>query len=300
MTTWAMAYVRRQSRLLAHARDFVELTKPRIAVLVLVTVAAGAWLASWGTVNVVVLIHAMIGTALVAASGSAINQWIEQASDARMPRTADRPLPAGRLSGVEALGFALVTVGLGCAYLVMTVSLRTTLVALFTWCLYALIYTPLKARTVSNTAIGAVAGAMPVLIGWSATGARFDLMAGTLFLIVYLWQFPHFMAIAWMYRDDYRAGGLRMLPTVDPTGIRTGVQAVVGSLMLIPVSLVPVLIQYPHLAYVLCALVLGMSYLVASLWFLVRRDRPSARLLLRTSLIYLPVLLGALCLAPLV
>jgi protoheme IX farnesyltransferase len=182
----------------------------------------------------------------------------------------------------------------------MTVSLRTTLVALFTWCLYALIYTPLKARTVSNTAIGAVAGAMPVLIGWSATGARFDLMAGTLFLIVYLWQFPHFMAIAWMYRDDYRAGGLRMLPTVDPTGIRTGVQAVVGSLMLIPVSLVPVLIQYPHLAYVLCALVLGMSYLVASLWFLVRRDRPSARLLLRTSLIYLPVLLGALCLAPLV
>lgn len=299
MTTWAIDYVRRQSQTLSRVRDFVELTKPRIAVLVLVTVAAGAWLASWGTMSIAVLIHAMIGTALVAASGSAMNQWLEQHSDREMPRTASRPIPAGRITSGEALWFAIATVVLGSGYLLLTVGLRTALVAIFTWFLYAMIYTPLKARSVSNTAIGAVAGAMPVLIGWSATGARFDLLAGTLFLIVYLWQFPHFMAIAWMYREHYSAAGLKMLPCIDPTGLRTGVQAVVGCLMLIPVSLVPVLQHTQQMSYVIGALVLGIAYLASAIWFLAHRDQKSARLLLRVSLIYLPVLFGALCIAPL-
>lgn len=298
MTAWALAYVRRHSSALARLRDYVELTKPRIAIMELVTVATAAWLAAWGPADLVVVLHALIGTALVAASGSAANQWLEQQSDARMPRTKDRPLPSGRLTSQEVLVFAAVTIVAGVGYLTLMVNSLTALIALATWVLYVPIYTPLKARSISNTAVGAVAGALPVLIGWSAVGGRFDLMAATLFLILYLWQFPHFMAIAWMYRDDYELGGLKMLPCVDADGTRTARQAFVGALLLLPVSLIPALARAPQWSYVGCALLLGGTYIAAATLFLVRKDDANARLLLRVSLLYLPALLGALALMP--
>jgi protoheme IX farnesyltransferase len=299
MTAWAIAYVRRHSHSLARARDYLELTKPRIAALVLLTVAAGAWLGAWGPANPLVVLHALIGTALVAASGSAINQWLERASDARMPRTANRPLPAGRLSDADVLSFAALSVLTGIAYLALLVNLRTAVLALATWFLYSFVYTPLKARSVYNTAVGAVAGALPILIGWSAADGRLGVTAGALFMIVYLWQFPHFMAIAWIYRDDYMSAGLRMIPSIDPDGTRTGAQAVAAALALLPVSLVPALTHVTTLQYALAALCLGLAYLAASLLFLVYRNPFSARLLLRVSLFYLPGLLGALSVAPL-
>lgn len=298
MTAWALAYVRR-SHSLARLRDFVELTKPRIATLVLVTVAVAAWLAAWGPTDQGVLWHILLGTALVAASGSAMNQWIERRSDARMPRTAGRPLPAGRLSSGEVLLFAALTVLAGIAYLAIVINFRAAATAAITWVLYTLVYTPLKARSIYNTALGAVAGAMPVLIGWSAVGGHFDLLAATLFMIVYLWQFPHFMAIAWIYREDYAAAGLRMLPSVDPSGARTGMQAVVAALVLLPVSLIPAVTHVLPLHFALCTLTLGASYIAAALWFLIHKDDSSARLLLWVSLIYLPSQMGTLALMPL-
>jgi protoheme IX farnesyltransferase len=300
MTAWAMAYVRRHSHALAKSRDFLDLTKPRIAVMVLLTVATGVWLAGWGNASPLALWHALIGTALVAASGCTANAWLEQKSDARMRRTANRPLPAGRIASGEALVMCVATIVAGVGYLAWTLGTQTALLGLASWTIYALIYTPLKVCTIYNTAVGAVAGAMPVLIGWSAGGGRIDLMAGTLFLIIYLWQFPHFMAIAWIYRDDYAAGGLQMLPCVDPTGARTGVQAVSAALMLLPITLIPALVYGYSLAYVLAALLLGGVYLAGSIVFLVRRDDASARLLLRVSLVYLPLLLGTLVYMPLV
>jgi protoheme IX farnesyltransferase len=299
MTDWALAYVRRHSFAASRGWDYIALAKPRIAVLVLLTVAAGAWLAAWGSADPLVVLHALLGTALVAASGSALNQWFERHSDARMRRTAGRPLPAGRLSAFEVLCFAALTAVVGVAYLVVAINWRTGAIALATWFLYGLVYTPLKPRSIYNTAVGAVAGAMPVLIGWAAANGRFNLLAGSLFMIVYLWQFPHFMAIAWMYRDEYQAAGLRMLPSVDPRGFRTSVQAVSAALALLPVSLVPALSYSQAPWYTFVALALGACYVLAAMLFFVRKDQASARLLLRISLIYLPTLLGALVLLPL-
>ena len=235
-----MAYVRRHSRVAKRLPgDFVDLTKPRIVSLVLVTVGVGAWCGSWGGTSPWLVLHALLGTALVAASGSALNQLLERRADARMRRTADRPLPSGRLSSREVIAFASATIVAGLVYLAATTGLETTLLGLLTWVLYVWIYTPLKSRSVGNTVVGAVAGAMPILIGWSAVGGPWNLFAAALFFIVYLWQFPHFMAIAWIYRQQYAAAGLRMLPSVDPTGFRTGAHAVVAAAALLPVGMLP-------------------------------------------------------------
>ena len=217
-----------------------------------------------------------------------------------MPRTADRPLPAGRMMLWEAVLFAMVTVSLGTVYLLATVGWQPAGWAVLTWVLYVLVYTPLKQLTPANTAIGAVAGALPVFIGWTATGAPLDWRAFALFLILYLWQFPHFMAIAWLYREQYGRAGMQMLTVVDPTGRRAGVQAVLAATALIPVAIVPALAG-PGLgaaAYIVLVGLLGVAQLALSIQFCVQRSEPSARWLLRASLVYLPLVLLMLMLFP--
>jgi len=246
------------------------------------------------------MFHAMLGTLLVAASASAANQWLERRSDARMARTASRPLPAGRLSSSEAFAFAAATLVGGVLYLACFVNLAATGWALLTWALYVLVYTPLKMLSSVNTAVGAVAGALPVLIGWSATGTPIDARAVALALLLFLWQFPHFMAIAWLYRSDYNRAGYQMLTVVEPTGRRAGWQAVLAALALVPVSLVPVLAT-PGLGSVLYlagAVLLGAGQLGLAALFLRQADDWRARLLLRASLVYLPTVLVMLMLAP--
>lgn len=290
----------RRSGLLVRVADYVELTKPRIAALVLISVAVSAFVGAWGPPQPWLLAHTLCATALIAASASALNQLLERHSDAYMERTADRPLPSGRLSPFEVFCFGAVTILLGTAYMAWAVNLTTAVLGLITWTVYVWIYTPLKSRTSANTAVGAVAGALPVLMGWSAVGAPLDVKAGSLFLIVFLWQFPHFMAIAWIYRHQYAAAGLQMLPVVDPTGRRAGAQAVVSALVLVPVSLLPAVLHAAGGVYFAWALMLSVAQLACAVAFLVRMNESSARSLLRASLIYLPAVLLLLMVGPLV
>jgi protoheme IX farnesyltransferase len=281
-------------------RDYVDLTKPRIAVMELVVVAAAAVVATWGQPDPLVVLHAMIGTLLVASSASAANQWLERFRDARMPRTADRPLPAGRIAAWEALAFSAVTLLAGSVYLGLLVNASALGWALATWLVYVLAYTPLKSISAANTAVGAVAGALPVLIGWTATGQPIDARAAALVLVLFLWQFPHFMAIAWLYRDQYARAGHQMLTVVEPSGRRAGWQAVLAALALVPVSLVPVL-AYPgpgSTLYILAAALLGLGQLAIAAAFWRQANDARAQLLLKASLVYLPTLLAMLMLAP--
>ncbi len=203
---------------------YVELTKPRIVAMELVTIIVAAHLASpWG-VRPLVLMHTVLGAALVAASAGAFNQWWERSTDARMARTANRPLPTGRLTALQVIVFGAVTLVVGSIDLMVGVGLTTTTIALATWLVYVLAYTPLKTRSPINTAVGAVSGSLPILIGWTATGAAIDMRALALVAVMFLWQFPHFMAIAWLYRADYVRGGQRMLTVVDPTGLRAALK----------------------------------------------------------------------------
>jgi heme o synthase len=276
-------------RWLARVSDYVELTKPRIVTMELVTIIVAAYLAAPRGIDSWVLFHTVLGAALVAASAGAFNQWWEEATDARMPRTANRPLPAGRLTRREVIAFGAATLVIGSVELALAVSVVTAGVALATWLVYILAYTPLKTRSAHNTAVGAISGALPILIGWTATGAAIDMRAVALVAVMFLWQFPHFMAIAWLYRGDYARAGQQMLTVVDPTGLRAGAQAVIGALLLIPVSLVPALgpDSGSPAIYFGWALLLGAAQLAAATLFLLQRDDRSARRLLRASLAYL-------------
>jgi heme o synthase len=297
-TSSTLTYTDRQPGVLVRVADYVELTKPRIATLVLVTVAVSAFVAGWGPPAPWLLFNTLLGTALVASSASALNQWLERYSDAQMERTADRPLPSGRLGSGEVLAFGLLTIVLGFGYLAITVNWVTACLGMLTWITYVWIYTPLKRITPANTAVGAVAGALPVLMGWAAVDSNLGLKAFTLFLIVFLWQFPHFMAIAWIYRHQYAAAGLQMLPVVDPSGRRAGAQAVVSALALVPVSLIPAVLELAGGVYFGWVLLLGLGQLACAVLFLLKLDEISARRLLRASLIYLPAVLLLLMLGP--
>jgi protoheme IX farnesyltransferase len=275
--------------------DFLALTKPRIAVLVLFTVAAGALLAAGAAVDAITVLHAVVGTALVAAGASALNQLLERQSDALMRRTESRPLPAGRLQPAEVAVFGGGLALLGVLYLAVTLRQACTpLVAAFTFATYVFVYTPLKRRTSLNTLIGAVPGALPPVIGWTAVRGTLDTEAWLLFAIVFLWQVPHFLAIAWIYREDYARAGLRMLPVLDADGRMTGRQMTLYTLTLIPVSFAPATLGSAGPVYLLGALALGLFFLVRVSDFARSCSVEDARRALRASLVYLPGLLALL------
>lgn len=277
----------------------VELTKPRIVVMVLLTVAVGFVLGSRGATHPLSLLATLAGTGLVAAGASVWNQILERDRDGRMRRTRSRPLPSGRVSLGEAvtLGWATTTAGL--AFLMLAPHPLGVPVAAITFLLYVLVYTPLKPVTTLNTAIGAIPGALPPVIGWAAATGRLGMEAFALFLIVFLWQFPHFLAIAWIHREDYARGGMKMLPLVDPTGILTARQATIYALALLPGGLLPAAIGLAGAWYFVGALVLGVYYLISAARFWHQVNDTSARRLMGASFLYLPAILILLILNPL-
>ena len=274
--------------------DYIEIAKLRISLMVLMTVSVGYILALQEAASYVPLLHACLGVSLSAIGASAVNQWIERKTDGRMRRTMNRPLPTRRLAPAEVLTFGLICAVVGSGYLLMTVNVMTAGMTFLTFFLYAFVYTPLKRVTSLCTAVGAIPGAMPPVLGWLAAGGQLDWMAFSLFGVLFLWQFPHFLAIAWMYRDDYCAAGLRMLPAGRSMPHVTGLLAVCYALGLIPVSLLPTYFGWAGVVYATVAVVLGIAYLVASIRFAWDETRTSARRVLLTSLVYLPLLLAVL------
>jgi len=278
---------------LGRLSDYLELTKPRISLMVLFAVAISGVVATWGRPDLGRLIHTLIATACVAASASALNQWVERKSDARMPRTMGRPLPSGRLTSAEAMLFGVVTLVVGLLYLWLASGVSAVIWASLTWVFYVCIYTPLKTRTALNTLVGAIPGALPILIGWTGVGGSVDLRALSVFMLVFLWQFPHFMAIAWLYRRQYEDAGMSMMTVVEPSGRSAGVQAVLAALSLILICLVPLmLIMSSSVFYLLGSFALGVGQLYCAIRFLLDRNDATARMLLRASLIYLPLQLA--------
>jgi protoheme IX farnesyltransferase len=280
----------------ASSGDYLELTKPRLTLFVLLVVAISAWLAGRGEGRLALVFHAVLGTGLVAAGASALNMLLERRCDARMHRTADRPLPAGRLRPSDVAVFGLLLTAAGLLHLWLLTTPLATLLAAVTWVTYLAVYTPLKRRTTLNTHVGAVPGALPALIGWAAIDGELAPGAWALFLIVYVWQLPHFLSIAWLYREDYERGGFVMLPLVDAEGRMTGRQAALGALALIPVSLLPTLAGLSGPLYFLGAVALGVYFLRHAARFAFTRSSNRARRLMRASLLYLPLLLALLLL----
>jgi len=274
--------------------DYVLLMKPRISLLVLLTVSAGFALASADGWRPLLLAHALFGIALVATASSAFNQWLERDSDALMQRTQNRPLPSGRLSPAEVLLFGIATGVFGIVWMAAFVDAVTAVLSAVTLVLYVGVYTPLKRRTSFGTAVGAIPGAMPPILGWAAAGAPLDAGAFSLFALLFLWQFPHFLAIAWIYRDQYARAGLKMLPARGQTPRVTGLMAVGYAVVLVPLSLFPAACGLAGNTYLVVALVLSTAYLAAAVRFASHESLRSARGLLWTSLVYLPALLATL------
>lgn len=274
--------------------DFCHLAKPRISVMVLITVAVGYLLASEGNWVLEPLLRAWLGITLASLGSSALNQWVEQTTDARMRRTKDRPIPSGRMSSRQVLAIGLLSSVVGVAWLCWTVNFTTGWLTALTVVLYVGAYTPLKRYTSLCTAIGAIPGALPPVLGWVAAGGSLNEAALALFAILFVWQFPHFLAIAWLYREEYTAAGLRMLPAGIPLPRVTGLLATGYALGLLPVSWLPVYWGLAGQAYGLVAVVLGLLYIGAAMAFAWNETRTTARRLLLVSLVYLPVLLGML------
>jgi heme o synthase len=272
------------------ASDYVALAKPRLNVLVVASTIAGYAMAGGDTTNVGRLLWTIIGTALVAGGASALNQIIERDADSLMRRTRMRPLPDGRLSAGEALAFALLLSAAGLLMLAGAVNLLAAGVAFATLASYALVYTPLKRRTSFATVIGAIPGALPPVIGWAAAGNALSQGAWVLFGIVFLWQLPHFLAIAWMYREDYARAGFPMLPVTEPDGRSTARQAVIYTAALLPLALAPTLVGMAGTVYFAGALLLTMAFLGVSVRFAMTRAVHDARRLFFASITYLPVL----------
>jgi protoheme IX farnesyltransferase len=280
----------------ARLADFVELTKPRITSMVLVTTSAGFLLAGTGRpeLPLPLLAWALLGTGLLAAGASALNQVLERGTDARMRRTANRPVPAGRIDADAALAFGVALVVAGLAALSLAVNLLTAGLGAATVAGYLFAYTPLKRVTSLATVVGAVPGAIPPLMGWAALADDLALGAWPLFGILFLWQLPHFLSIAWIYRDDYARGGFPMLPVLDADGTKTSRQMVLWSAALVPVSLLPAVLGLAGGVYFAGALALSLGYLAAALPFVRTRTAAAARRLLLASVTYLPLLFLAL------
>jgi len=286
-------------------RDYIELTKPRITWLILMSTGIGYFFglrgaASWWeflkSIHCLSLLHTIIGTGLIASGTAALNQWYERDADRKMRRTSDRPLPAGRLSAPRALAFGAALAVAGFAELSLGVNLLSGLIGAFTLGSYLFIYTPMKQRTWWSTTVGALPGAMPPMIGYAAAAGTLTRESWVLFAILFLWQFPHFYSIAWMYRDDYARAGIRMLPVVEPDGRSTARQIVLYGLALIPVSLAPAFLGMSGRLYLAGALLLGLWFLYSGVRVALERTLGRARHVLITSVLYLPLIYGLMLL----
>lgn len=280
----------------AAATDLLELTKPRITVMVVFTALVGFVMGSRGGVSPSGLAAALLGVALVASGASALNMLLERDTDALMHRTRARPLPGGRLLPLEVALFGTSLTAVGLLALYWLSGATAAAVGFATWASYVFVYTPLKRRTSLSTLVGAVPGALPPVIGWAAARGTVDPPAFVLFAILFLWQIPHFLAIAWIYREDYARGGLPMLPVLDPKGHLTGRQAVSHSLALLFVSLAPFAAGMSGRIYLVGAVVLGMALTVVALRAAALRSIPAARHLFLASITYLPLLSALLLL----
>ncbi|MBI5396798.1 MAG: protoheme IX farnesyltransferase [Verrucomicrobia bacterium] len=283
-------------RVASRAADFIELAKPRLNSMVLVTTATGFYLGARGVESIanfdwVLALNALIGTFLTAGGSAALNMLLERETDARMRRTQDRPLPSGRVTPAEALVFGSALVAAGLTWLALATNALATLLAALTVAVYLFAYTPLKTRTPLCTVVGAVPGAVPPMIGWAAARGALDGGAWALFAIMFFWQLPHFLAIAWFCREDYARAGLPMLSVLDPDGSRTARHAIGSTVGLALVSLAPVMIGLAGFTYGAGALVLGAVFLACGFRLRARRDMASARALFAASLVYLPLVL---------
>lgn len=285
--------------------DYVELTKPRITWLILMSTAIGYffgmprasdWREFLGNLDLLSLFHTIMGTGLIASGTAALNQWYEREADRRMRRTAQRPLPAGRLSADRALVFGIALSIAGFVELWLGVNLLSGAIGAFTLASYLFLYTPLKQKTWWSTTVGAIPGAMPPVIGYAAAAGVVSREALVLGAILFLWQFPHFYAIAWMYKDDYARAGIRMLPVVEPDGRSTARQIVVYGMALIPVSLTPALMGMSGIVYGIGALVLGLWFLYSGVRVALDRNILRARHVLLASVFYLPLIYGLMLL----
>lgn len=276
--------------------DFIELTKPRVVIMILVTTLVGFYLAEVGTFDYLLLVHTLAGTALAAGGTLALNQLMEREADAKMQRTRLRPLPDGRLQPIDALVFGTVVTVAGLLYLAVTVNHLSALVTAAISVSYLFAYTPLKQRTSLCSAVGAIPGALPPVIGWAAVRGTLDMEAWVLFAIMFLWQLPHSLAIGWLYRDDYARAGFRLLPVVDHDGWDTSCQVVANCLALLAVALLPTIIGLAGPLYFYTSLLLGGMFLWASINLARSCSDAAARRLLFASLIYLPVLLAIMAL----
>jgi len=277
--------------------QFIALTKPRITWLILMSTAIGFYFGAAGrSFNAWILLNCLIGTALLASGTATLNQWMERDADARMNRTSRRPIPAGQVSPRSAFLFGLILICVGSIELVLAVNALTALIGFLTVASYLCLYTPLKRRTWLSTTVGAFPGAMPPLIGFAAARGALGAEAWILFAIIFLWQFPHFYAIAWLYRDDYARAGIQMLPVVEPDGVSTSRQILGFALLLVPVSLLPTFFQMTGVWYLGAALVLAGFFLRFAARIAHDRTLPQARAVLRASVVYLPLLYLALVL----
>jgi len=276
--------------------DFVTLTKPGITVMVAITAAVGFYVASHGTFDWRIFVHMLGGTLLSSAGAAAFNMLMERKLDAKMDRTKTRPLPSGRMAPAEAGVFAGILSAAGLVWLAIGVNPLTATLSAATMVSYLVLYTPLKTKSSVCTLVGAIPGALPPVMGWAAARGSVEIGAWILFLILFFWQLPHFLALAWMYREDYARGGFPMLSVEEPTGASSGRQVVLQTLALLVVSVLPFGFQMAGDGYLVAALVLGAAFLGFGVAFAVERSRTRATRLFLASITYLPLLLGALAL----
>jgi protoheme IX farnesyltransferase len=280
----------------ARAVDFVQLTKPRITFLVLVTTAVGYALGVGATFQPTVFFALLVGTALVSGGASALNQWAERDADARMLRTRSRPLPSGRLAPADAFAFGIAISVVGLVLLASAVNALTALLAAASLASYVFVYTPLKRVTPLCTLVGAVPGAIPPMMGFAAAAGSLEREAWALFAVLFLWQLPHFLSIAWIYREDYARGGFPMLPVTDPTGHSTARQSVAYAAALVPVTLLAGAFAGAGQGYLWSAVGLGALFVGCAVVFAARRSLAAARWLFLVSVLYLPAVLGLMVL----
>jgi protoheme IX farnesyltransferase len=273
---------------------YLALTKPDVSFLVVMTTVAGFALGTSGPLDWLRMSHTVFGTTLIAAGTSALNHYIERDTDAQMRRTASRPLPSGLLQPHEALWFGASLIVIGTLYLALATNALATLLGILTSVTYLCAYTPLKRRTTLATFVGAFPGAVPPLIGWAAARGTITVDAWILYAVLFLWQFPHFDAIAWIYREDYGRAGILMLPVVDREGKRTFREILLTAALLVPVSLLPAVTGLAGARYFFGALVLGIMLVEMCLWAAASKSNVRAKWLMHATVIHLPLLLGLL------